>query len=210
MRVSSFLESENRFCGKTILVPTEMLPVEIDTPDDWSVAEVFAQLHDSSRIRGRVERIKALVTDFDGVHTDDRVLVHQDGSESVYCSRSDGMGIEMLRRKGLKLLVLSKEKNPVVRARAEKLNMAVQHHVEDKLSALEAWRTDSVLAWSEVAYIGNDINDIECMKACGLSFCPSDAHPTVKKIADIILNQAGGKGALRELSEYLLANGHIA
>ncbi|RFZ88817.1 acylneuraminate cytidylyltransferase [Shinella sp. WSJ-2] len=210
MRVSSFLESENRFCGKTILVPTEMLPVEIDTPDDWSVAEVFAQLHDSSRIRGRVERIKALVTDFDGVHTDDRVLVHQDGSESVYCSRSDGMGIEMLRRKGLKLLILSKEKNPVVRARAEKLNMAVQHHVEDKLSALEVWRMGSMLAWSEVAYIGNDINDIECMKACGLSFCPSDAHPSIKKIADVILNHAGGKGALRELSEYLLANDHIA
>ncbi len=205
MRVPEFLERGNRFCGKTVLVPVEMPPIEIDTPEDWTVSEAYARLRDPHRLSPR-NKIKALITDFDGVHTDDCVIVNQDGSEAVRCSRSDGMGIELLRHRGLKMLILSREQNPVVKARAAKLKMDVLHHVHDKLPALDAWRSEHRLDWTEVAYIGNDINDLDCMKVCGMSFAPSDAHPEAKAISTMVLQKSGGNGALRELSEYLIAN----
>ena len=205
MRVPEFLETQNRFCGRTVLVPVEMPPIEIDTAEDWEIAETFARCHDPLK-RVTSQKIRALVTDFDGVHTDDLVIVNQDGSEAVRCSRSDGMGIEALRTRGLRLLILSREQNPVVKARAIKLQMEVQHHVHNKLPALDAWRIEHKLNWSEIAYVGNDINDIECMRASGISFAPSDAHRDVLAIAEVRLRRQGGQGALRELSEYLIAN----
>ncbi|WP_105385824.1 acylneuraminate cytidylyltransferase [Neorhizobium alkalisoli] len=208
MKVLNFLEDKNRFCGKTILVPCEMHPLEIDSPQDWAVAEALVSIFDPIKIAQKkpAKKLKALVTDFDGVHTDDLVIVNQDGSESVRCSRSDGMGLEILRKAGLKLLILSREENPVVRTRANKLRMDVQHHVLDKMSGMTTWRLENNLEWDEIAYIGNDINDLECMEKCGLSFAPSDAHHDICKIADIVLTRPGGKGALRELSEYLISN----
>ncbi len=210
MRVGPFLESGSRFCGKTILVPTHMPPIEIDTAEDWVVAELFAASTEPKADVAKDIRIKALVTDFDGVHTDDKVTVDADGKELVRCSRADGMGIEMLRGKGLALLILSREQNAVVRARASKLKMDVQHHVTDKLPALDAWRKGLGIEWSEIAYIGNDINDVECMQACGLSFCPADAHRSARSVADIVLVNRGGDGAIREMSDYLLANDLLA
>ncbi|MBD9496909.1 acylneuraminate cytidylyltransferase [Ensifer sp. ENS01] len=205
MRVPEFLERGNRFCGKTVLVPVEMPPIEIDTPEDWAVAEAYARSYDPHRLSPK-NKIKALITDFDGVHTDDSVIVNQDGSEAVRCSRSDGMGIEILRNRGLKMLILSREQNPVVKARAAKLQMDVLHHIRDKLPALDAWRCAHHLDWAEIAYIGNDINDLDCMKVCGMSFAPSDAHPETKAISTMVLQRSGGNGALRELSEYLISN----
>lgn len=209
VRVPEFLKTQNRFCGRTILVPVDMPPVEIDTPADWEIAEAFARLHDPL-MTVPAQKIKALVTDFDGVHTDDLVIVHQDGTESVRCSRSDGMGIEALKKRGLRLLILSREQNPVVKARANKLHMEVQHHVHNKLPALDAWRIEHNLDWSEIAYVGNDLNDLECMRACGMSFAPSDAHRDVLGIAGVKLTKQGGQGALRELSEYMIANNLLA
>ncbi|MBD9541583.1 acylneuraminate cytidylyltransferase [Ensifer sp. ENS04] len=205
MRVPEFLERGNRFCGKTVLVPVEMPPIEIDTPEDWALAEAYARAYDPHRLSPK-NKIKALITDFDGVHTDDSVIVNQDGSEAVRCSRSDGMGIEILRNRGLKMLILSREQNPVVKARAAKLQMDVLHHIRDKLPALDAWRCEHHLDWAEIAYIGNDINDLDCMKVCGMSFAPSDAHPETKAISTMVLQRSGGNGALRELSEYLISN----
>lgn len=205
MRVPEFLAQGNRFCGKTVLVPVEMPPIEVDTAEDWTVAEAYARLRDPHRLP-QLNKIKALITDFDGVHTDDRVIVNQDGSEAVRCSRSDGMGIEMLRHRGLKMLILSREQNPVVRSRAAKLQVDVLHHIRDKLPALDAWRTEHRLEWAEIAYVGNDINDLDCMKVCGMSFAPSDAHPEAKAISTLVLQRSGGSGALRELSEYLISN----
>lgn len=207
MRVKPFLEQENRFCGKTILVPVDMPNVEIDTIEDWHIAENYAKTSElNKKNQIHTGKFKALITDFDGVHTDDRVLVSQDGSEAVTCSRSDGMGIEILRGTGLKLLILSRESNPVVEVRAQKLKMEVMHHVTEKLPVLDAWRQENGLQWSDIAYIGNDINDVDCMTACGLSFCPSDAHETAKNAATRVLRNLGGRGAIREVSDYLVAN----
>src|SRR3546814_8529380 len=86
------------------------------------------------------------------------------------------MGMENLRKKGVRLLILSREQNRVVRARAGKLKMEVQHHIVNKLPALDEWRRTNGLDWQTIAYIGNDIHDVECMKACGLSVAPQDAQ----------------------------------
>ena len=212
MRVEPFLKEQTRFCGRTVLVPVTAPTIEIDTQEDWDMAEAFEASRKAQPPFKMPEQgqIKAVVTDFDGVHTDDRVLVSQDGQEAVMCSRRDGMGIERLRDRGVRLLILSKEANPVVKTRAAKLKMPVQNHVDDKLPALDAWRAEHGLEWNEIAYIGNDINDVACMTACGLSFAPADAHADALAVADIVLEASGGKGALREMSDCLIARHLIA
>lgn len=149
-------------------------------------------------------QIRALITDFDGVHTDNSVFLDMDGRELVRCSRADGMGIEMLRRRGLKLLVLSRESDGVVAARARKLQMECAHDVKDKLPFLDAWRQRNGFSWQELAYIGDDVNDLECLEACGVSAAPSNARPEVKEICQIVLRRSGGDGALRELCDHLI------
>jgi len=205
MKTKNFLASGTRFCDNITLVPVNGPHIEIDTEEDWQIAEAYATRHDHVNVQP-LGNIKALVTDFDGVHTDDSVFVDQDGRESVRCSRSDGMGLELLRNAGLRLLILSKEQNAVVKARANKLEMEAMYHIHDKLPALDKWRIENALEWAEIAYIGNDVNDVECMKACGSSYAPSDAHPSAKEVAHVVLGRPGGNGALRELSDHLLAN----
>ncbi len=210
MRAETFQQSGNRFCGRTKVVPLDLPSVEIDTSDDWAMAEAMAATMDSAIMDSKASRIpqdlsiKALIMDFDGVHTDDQVMLTSDGMEIVRCHRGDGMGIEKLRNLGLKMLILSREANPVVRARADKLKLEVRHHVLDKLPNLDQWRADQGLEWQDIAYIGNDTNDVECMSACGFSAAPADAHPSAKAVADLVLAKGGGKGALRELAELLI------
>jgi N-acylneuraminate cytidylyltransferase len=212
MKTEAFLKTGTRFCGPSRLVVCPAPPFEIDTEDDWKLAEAVASNYGPDSLGNNSARkpIRALVTDFDGVHTDDLMIQFVDGSEGVTCSRSDGMGIEMLRERGLALLILSKEQNKVVTARARKLKMEVQHHILNKLAALDQWRIEKLLDWSEICYVGNDINDLECMRRCGLSAAPQDAHPLAKSAATLHLSKPGGRGALRELSEILISDGLIA
>jgi len=173
MRVADFLERKERFCGPVALVPVPGPAVEIDNQHDWDVVEACLSVRDrAGKPDLQPASVKAVVTDFDGVHTDDRVEVYQDGRESVTCNRRDGLGLELLRRRGTRLLVLSKEANPVVRIRAVKLQMQVLNQVDDKLPVLDAWRREQGLEWSQLVYIGNDVNDIDCMQACGLTLRP--------------------------------------
>lgn len=153
--------------------------------------------------------IGVLVMDFDGVFTDDRVLVLQDGTEGVLCHRGDGLGLEMLRKAGLELLVLSKEPNPVVRARADKVRAACLHGIDDKWPLLAAWLAERGLTPAQALFIGNDINDLDCLRNVGCGIAPAQAHPEALAAADIILFAEGGAGALRELADLILAaDGH--
>ncbi|WP_031285208.1 MULTISPECIES: N-acylneuraminate cytidylyltransferase [unclassified Labrenzia] len=210
MHVPSFLEKKERFCGPVVMVPVDGPTVEIDSQEDWDVVEAFLNAK-SRRVVPNIgcARIKAVITDFDGVHTDDRVTLDQDGRESVTCSRRDGLGLELLRKRDIKLLILSKETNPVVRARAAKLKIPVMNQIDDKLSVLNAWRKQQGLEWQDIVYIGNDVNDIDCMRTCGLSFAPADAHPGALDVANHVLNADGGRGAVREMCDYLIAGGLV-
>lgn len=205
-RAQDFLRCQNRFCGATKPVLLDLPALEIDTFQDLHLISALLEARGYNRECRTVvpEDIAALITDFDGVHTDDRVVVDQHGTESVVCSRSDGMGIEMLKRAGIEVLILSKETNPVVAARAKKLGLPVIQQCDNKLETLEKWLKQRGLRSSQIAYMGNDVNDLECMRLAGWSCCPADAHPSVKTRAKYIAQRNGGQGAVREIAEFLL------
>jgi N-acylneuraminate cytidylyltransferase len=143
--------------------------------------------------------------DFDGVHTDDRVHVDQNGVESVTVSRSDGMGVGLLRTAGLPMLILSKERNPVVAARAAKLGIDVRHGIDDKLPELRRWCDEQGVDIARVAYVGNDVNDVACMNAAGWPIAVADAHSEALSAARVVLKSRGGHGAVREVCDGILA-----
>jgi len=145
--------------------------------------------------------IDALVFDFDGVLTDNRLLVGQDGTEWVSCNRSDGLAFDVLRKIGMKLFILSTEHNPVVAARGAKLKVPVVQGVKNKLQGLKELINREGLSFQRLLYIGNDLNDYQVMARCGFTACPSDSHPRIKERAKIVLESEGGAGVARELVE---------
>ena len=150
------------------------------------------------------DNYKLIVFDFDGVLTDNRVLVFEDGREAVWCSRSDGLGFDLFRRHSLRVLILSTEKHPVVAARAAKLKVPCLQGVDDKQNALLAFCLQERIDPQDVLYIGNDINDLRAMSVVGHRACPSDAHPGVKAVCEIVLQSRGGHGVAREVAETIL------
>ncbi|RKI82895.1 haloacid dehalogenase [bacterium 0.1xD8-71] len=153
-----------------------------------------------------VHQIDMLVFDFDGVMTDNRVLVDECGIESVFVSRADGMGINMLKEAGFECMILSTEQNAVVGKRAEKLKINVIQGVGNKKEVLRRYVESRGMNLENILYVGNDINDLEAMQIVGISVVPSDAYEIVKKEADVVLETRGGYGVVRELAEYLTAD----
>lgn len=201
MDVAGFRAREFRFFGRVgIQEVPESTAVEIDTPAELE----FARLLSAAAPAPTGIDAKALVMDFDGVHTDDAVIVHQDGTESVRASRADGLGISLLRNAGLPMLILSKERNPVVAARAAKLQVDVRHGIDDKLSMLKEWCAAQELSLADVCYVGNDINDIDCLRAVGWPVVVPEALGEVAQHARVVLTRPGGGGAIRELAALLL------
>ena len=150
------------------------------------------------------ERPVLLVLDFDGVLTDDRVYVREDGMETVACARGDGMGITMLRRTNFPVLILSTEKNPVVAARSRKLQVECRQGMPDKTAELESILAGRGLDPRSVVFVGNDVNDIGSLRMCGCGLAVADAHPLAKQAADGVLSHPGGRGAVREIAEMIL------
>ncbi|MCR4586648.1 MAG: HAD hydrolase family protein [Lachnospiraceae bacterium] len=144
-----------------------------------------------------------IVYDFDGVMTDNRVSVDQDGKESVCVNRSDGYGVGMIRKCGIPQIIISTEKNPVVERRAEKLSLPVIHDVADKAEILKAYLDREGIDPGRVLYVGNDLNDREAMLLCGIKCAPADAEPAILKIADVIFERKGGYGVVRELAAHI-------
>ena len=202
MEIDEFRKTKHRFFGRIGMfeIPNER-SIEIDEPGDLRLANLLDEQHQLEPADELINKIKAIVFDFDGVMTDDQVYITETGEEMVMASRSDGMGISALKSAGMNLLILSKERNPVVAKRANKLQIDVIQACDDKLIALQGWLAEVGVPVSECAYVGNDINDIECMKAVRLAIAPEDCHPLVAQIAHWRLKRAGGKGAIRELSD---------
>jgi YrbI family 3-deoxy-D-manno-octulosonate 8-phosphate phosphatase len=148
--------------------------------------------------------IDLLVTDFDGVLTDNRVTVSDDGHESVVCNRADGIGSDLLRAAGLPLLILSTETNPVVGVRGAKLGIEVVQACADKGTALRELVDERGLDPARVMYVGNDVNDLGALQVAGWPVVPADAHPDVVGHARFVTAARGGEGVLRELASLLL------
>lgn len=148
--------------------------------------------------------IKLLALDFDGVMTDNRVLVDQDGREAVFCHRGDGYGIGQLKKAGVEVVVISMEPNPVVSARCRKLKIDCIQNCEDKLKALRQIATARGLKPRDIAFVGNDLNDLDCLRWVGLPIAVADAEPEVLHAAAYVTQKAGGRGAVREIAENIL------
>ncbi|MFV0286609.1 MAG: cytidylyltransferase domain-containing protein [Demequina sp.] len=201
MDAPGFVEARHRFFGTVGLEVVDALAgLEIDDPHELEAARALAPLLS----RPRIGAIDALVMDFDGVHTDDLVEVNQEGTEAVTVSRSDGMGLSMLRAAGVPMLILSKERNPVVEARGRKLGIETVYGADDKVNILRQWSELRGFSLSKVAYVGNDVNDVESMASVGWPVTVPDAHPAALAVARVHLTRPGGRGALRELAEMIL------
>ena len=194
MKAAGLRESRHWFFGKTALyeMPGERR-WEIDAPVNLEVAGVLLRAGEQLE-RGSLlpEKLGAIVFDFDGVFTDNRVWVMQDGREAVACSRGDGMGLDLLRKAGWPMLILSKESNPVVSARAAKLKLECLQGIDDKRTALLGWLGGRGIAPTDVIYLGNDINDLPCLSLVGCPAVVADAHPDVLPSARLVLESPGG------------------
>lgn len=149
----------------------------------------------------RIKATKLIAFDFDGVFTDNSVIVDQNGVESVRCWRSDGLGLSRLKKLDLKAIILSTEENPVVAVRSQKLQIECTHGSKNKLLDLKDIAKKSRLELNQIAYVGNDINDLECLKAVGFPIVVADAHPEVIDHCLYKTKTPGGYGAVREICD---------
>ena len=150
------------------------------------------------------ENIHLIVYDFDGVMTNNRVMVSQDGTESVTVNRADGLGVDYLRREGIPQMILSTESNPVVQARAKKLKIDVIQNCGNKKEALHKVCEEKGYDLAKIVFVGNDLNDMEAMKIVGYPVAPADAHSEILDIAVLVTKAKGGGGVVRELADTIL------
>ena len=148
-----------------------------------------------------LDEIKLVVFDFDGVFSDNRVWTNDRGEESVACFRGDSAGLRRLEEVGVAAFILTSETNDAVPARARKIRIECIRGVEDKLPVLREELSRRGFSASETAYLGNDINDAECLAEVGLAVVPSDAWAEVMPLAGMVLTRAGGNGCVRELCD---------
>jgi N-acylneuraminate cytidylyltransferase len=203
--------------GKVVypLVIDPRYTVDIDTPADWAKYESLVYqggldmvTPDNRQRRAMPKGIELIILDFDGVITDNKVWTDQDGRETVAASRSDSIKIGELRKKGIEVMILSSEPNPVVAVRAKKMGVEAIHGVglQDKGRVMREVLEKKNVKAENVVYVGNDLNDLPCFEVAGWSVAVADAYPEVLQAADFVLSKAGGNGAVRELCDLILKN----
>lgn len=145
--------------------------------------------------------VRFAVFDFDGVFSDNRVWTNDRGEESVACFRGDTMGLRRLDEVGVECLILTSETNDAVAARARKMRVACIKGVEDKLPVLREEVERRGVSLAETSYVGNDVNDAECLAAVGFPVVPADAWAEVVPLARLVLTRSGGHGCVREFCD---------
>jgi N-acylneuraminate cytidylyltransferase len=210
VRASTILQ-KGSMTGEVILpwiLEDPRYAVDLNSEWEWAAAEASLEslvcIRPGPRPRPLPARVELVVLDFDGVLTDDRVWVDQDGRESVAALRADGIGIARLKQRGVTVLVLSSEHNPVVAARCRKLGIEAIQGVSDKGTVLGQILLERAVPSDRVVYVGNDVNDLPCFPLVAWAAAVADAHPEVLVKADHRLAKAGGYGAVRELCDMLL------
>lgn len=156
---------------------------------------------DAASLARIIRNIRLIAFDFDGVFTDNSVYVFEDGREAVRCTRSDGMGLAKLTALGIATVIISTEPNPVVSARSRKLKIDCIQDCADKRAAIDQVAGNLGLTLEQVAFVGNDINDLPCLTAVALPIVVSDAHPDVVQWAAYQTKKPGGYGAVREVCD---------
>jgi len=182
---------------------------EIDTIEDLEICRwILEKQADHDREKALPHPVHAIFFDFDGVFTNNMVLTLQDGTEGILADRRDGYGIGLLRAAGVFAGVLSTERNPVVAARCTKMGIPLHQGLDNKLQALVRLAEANKLDLKHVMYVGNDLNDLECIQAVGCGIAVADAHPSVRAAARVVLQCKGGYGAVREVCELVLSRMH--
>jgi len=212
IRTSTILKKKS-MSGDVILplIIDSAYTVDIDNQMDWQRAERCVQekvldiVTPHPKMKEFPASVRLLVLDFDGVFTDDRVWVNGKGKEIVAASRGDGLGLELLRKDtDIQVMVISKEKDPVVAARCNKLNIPFTQAVDEKDITLREIMKEKGLQQEEVIFVGNDLNDLVCFPLVGFTMAPINAVSEVKQRADLVLESRGGFGAVREICEMLI------
>jgi YrbI family 3-deoxy-D-manno-octulosonate 8-phosphate phosphatase len=156
-------------------------------------------------ISERLRKVELLVMDVDGTLTDSAMYYSAKGEELKRFSTRDGMGISLLHLHGIKTAIITSENTAIVSARAEKLKIErVILGSKEKLTDLQIIADEMKLSSENIAYIGDDINDLDVIKWAGVGACPSDAVQEVIEAADYVCNKPGGNGAVRELADMIL------
>lgn len=200
-----FAESGIRIGGNIATVPmAEETLAEIDEPVDFSLIENLVQ-DNLQQMKGQGAKVKVLFLDVDGVFTPAQVTYDKNGELSKSFSLQDGMGLQLLRESGVQVVVITSENSKIVQARMDKLGIKhLYMGVKDKFSRTEDILKELGVSRNEVAYMGDDINDISCLSSVGWGITPQNGVPTVKSIADVVTAAYGGQGAIREAVEFIL------
>lgn len=199
-----FLESKNRLGGKISLVEmNEDTLTEIDEVSDVVVIEKLL-LNRLNEYKESFSKIKLLVLDVDGVFTPGTVGVTNNGELEKVFSLRDGMGLENLKISGVQIIVMTSEISPIVESRMNKLGLELYMGVKDKYSRLDSVLQEKNIQRSEVAYVGDDINDLVNLSSVSWGFCPNDAVNELQPYCDIILNNRGGDKAIREACQFII------
>ena len=176
-----------------------MMHSELQSRSAHELVDPAADLELAATLRG----VRLAAFDFDGVFTDNTVIVSESGTESVRCWRGDGLGLSMLRKLGITTVVVSSESNPVVGERCRKLGIDCHQGCADKLQTLRGLASENGCDMEDVMFVGNDVNDSVCLKAVGLPIVVADAHPDALSCVEWTTRTPGGRGAVREICDLI-------
>ena len=204
--LKEFKHIKYRICSdpKPILVD-ELRSIEIDNYHELKLANLVATQFEISELNSLpISNLpKIIFTDFDGCLTNDTVKINSFGREKVVVNRKDGLAVKRLRKLGIEVVIVSAETNDVVLRRAKKMKVEALRGVEDKVHTISQYLDKRAISWSEVWYLGNDINDLGAMSKAQISFCPLDASPEIFSQAKVVLSRRGGEGLLAEIASRL-------
>ena len=200
----AFLKTKNRVSETIGLVemPEETL-MEIDSLSDWTIIENL--LAERQKTFKKQERINYLVLDVDGVFTDGCVYYGAEGELMKKFDMRDGMGLEILRQNNVEVVVITSENSDLVAKRMQKLQ--IKHTflgVKDKYSFLQNFINQQQTSWANLAYVGDDVNDLANLCTVGWSFAPANATSIVKQQVDFTLTHNSADAAIREVCEWIM------
>lgn len=203
--VANIKKYKNRLFGKiSIYVMPDYTGFELDEEDDWFICEFFMKKYILSKNKSK---IKLFVSDVDGVLTDSGMYYSENGDELKKFNTKDGMGFQILKENNIKTAIITSENTKMVERRTKKLNIDFLFQgVKDKKEIILNLCKNLNISPDEIAYIGDDINDLECIKLCGLTACPNDAIKIIKNFAHYISPFNGGQGAVRDFVEYIFTD----
>lgn len=206
--VKNILENGNRLGGRIgIYEMPEYTATEIDEPDDWIILENLMRKHIFAHQKTEEAEVRLFLTDVDGTLTDGGMYYSENGDEMKKFNTRDGMGMSILREKGIKVGIITSEDRKLNQRRAEKLKVDFIKQGKrngGKLQVADEICKDMGITLQQVAYIGDDINCFELLSAVGVAACPADACEQVKNIPGIkIMTKKGGAGCVREFCDII-------